>query len=86
LHVVDDMDADGDMATLFSRKMTLLLGLFSGSSLSACWIAVNNRDYIGAVAVGTAACAMILLLLRFEGRTPQHRRRRGDADGDAYSA
>jgi hypothetical protein len=58
-----------------------MLGMFSGTSLSACWIAVNTRDYVGAVSVGTAACAIVLILLRAETRTPPRNRRRGDDDG-----
>jgi uncharacterized protein (DUF2062 family) len=70
------------MAPLVPRRMALALGLFSGMSLSACWISVNTHDYVGAVSVGTAACAMILILLRYEARAPRRNRRRGD-DGAA---
>jgi hypothetical protein len=60
--------------------------LFSGASLSACWIVVNSRDFIGAIALGTAACATILILLRFETRKPRRNRRRGDDGGEAAAA
>jgi hypothetical protein len=62
------------------RTMVLSLGLFSGASLSACWIVGNPHDYIGSVALGTAACAAILIALRFEVRKPRRNRRRGDGD------
>lgn len=74
------------VAPLLPRKLTLSLGLFSGASLSASWIVVNTYDYIGAVSIGTAACATILILLRFETRTPDHNRRRGDDGGSAAAA
>lgn len=74
------------MTPVLPRKLTISLGLFSGSSLSACWIAVNTRDFVGAISVGTAACAIILLLLRFEAGTSRRSRRRGDPDGQAASA
>ena len=74
------------MTPAFPRKLTISLGLFSGSSLSACWISVHPSDFIGAISVGTAACAMILILLRFEAGTTRRARRRGDTDGQAASA
>jgi uncharacterized protein (DUF2062 family) len=73
------------MVTQIPHKLTLSLGLFSGSSLSACWISVNTRDFVGAVSVGTAACAIILILLRYEAGT-RRTRRRSDNDGEAASA
>ena len=74
------------MVTILPRNLTISLGLFSGSSLSACWISVHVRDFIGAVSVGTAACAIILLLLRFENGNTRRNRRRSDTDAGAASA
>lgn len=73
------------MIMTLPRHMKVLLGLFSGSSLSASWIAVHTHDFVGAVAVGTVTCAIILILLRFEDVTTQMSRRRTDRRQDRIS-
>jgi hypothetical protein len=69
-----------DMA---SPKLTLCMGLFSGASLSAAWISARPYDTIGAVCIGTAACALILIVLRFDRTFIKKARRATDRQNAA---
>lgn len=59
-------------------QVSLFMGLFSGVCISAAWCAVRPFDVIGAVCVGTATCALLLIVLRFDRALIRKTRRRDD--------
>ena len=64
--------------------VSLCMGLFSGICMSAAWCAVRPFDVIGAVCVGTASCALLLIVLRFDRVLIRKQRRRTDAIDPAF--
>ena len=61
-------------------KLILFLGLFCGASLSAAWLSARPTDVIGAVCVGTAACALVLIMLRVDRTFIKQNRRKSDQE------
>lgn len=59
-------------------KLIVFLGLFCGASLSTAWFSVRPFDPIGAVCVGTAACALVLIMLRVDRTLVKKNRRSSD--------
>ena len=66
-----------------TAKLTLCLGIFSGASLSAAWFSARPGDYVGAVSLGAATCALVLLVLRFDRAFVRQNRRHSDRPADA---
>ena len=67
-------------------QVSLFLGLFSGICMSAAWCSVRPFEVVGAVSVGAATCATLLLVLRFDKALVRKARRRGDVRGALETA
>ena len=67
-------------------KLTLFLGLFSGVCISAAWFSARPQEVIGAISIGTATCALILIVLRFDRALIKKSRRSTDRVEDTVSA
>ena len=59
-------------------KLTLFLGLFSGVSISSAWLLTRPQEIIGSICIGTAVCALMLIVLRFDKAIASKNRRRTD--------
>ncbi len=61
-------------------KLTLFLSIFSGACISAAWISARPSEIIAAVCIGTAVCATLLIVLRFDRAFVKRGRRRTDQE------
>jgi hypothetical protein len=61
-----------------SSRLIISLGLFSGICISAAWVTVRPFDTFGAICMGTATCALMLIVLRFDRAILQVGRRESD--------
>ncbi len=67
-------------------RLTLFLGLFSGICVSAAWFSVRPDEIVGAICIGTAVCATLLIALRFDRALVRKSRRRTDLPPHAGEA
>jgi hypothetical protein len=59
-------------------RLALFLGLFSGVCISAAWISARPTEIVGAVSIGAAVCATMLIVLRFDRALIKRNRRSSD--------
>jgi hypothetical protein len=67
-------------------KLTLCMGIFSGACLSAAWFTARPEDVVGAVSLGAATTALVLIMLRFDRALVRQNRRSSDQPEDVAAS